>query len=531
MRTVCDISNRVTTSRQNRESENNQENKGDVYPCFSESSLFDISTAHESEEGNETNIHTVRKDEKSNIPFPTQTDLSHKQDMEDKSNSSVRCDPSNQKKVVWFFHHYATPPSIIGLTRPYDFSKELLHHGYGCSIFTSSFLHYAGNSFTKEKSLISEYSENGVPFRFIRSPEYRGGKISRVINMISFANNLCRAAKRCSQSEKPEVIIASSPHPLTCIAGIIVAKKLRIPCVVEVRDLWPQSIFAYESLSENSILARILYFGEKWIYRKADAVIFTIEGGKDYIKERKWDTDSGGPINLNKVFHINNGVDIETFDTNAKENKLDDYDLTDEKTFKVIYTGSIRKMNKIKLLVDAAKYVQENSSENIKFIMFGDGTEKKMLEEYCITNGIQNVVFKGNVEKKYVPYILSCANLNVLHYNGKSIWKYGGSQNKIFEYMASGKPILSTIQMGYDIIEKSHSGKSLLNQDSHNIGESIIEMCKLEEDTYQSMCANAREASYDYDYKYLAEKLVDVIESVTQRCEVSTDEKSNLGRK
>lgn len=418
---------------------------------------------------------------------------------------------------IWFFHHYATPPSIIGLTRPFDFSKELLHQGHKCSIFTSSFLHYAGYYIASDKALITERSEEGVLFNYVRSSKYKNSKNSRVLNMLSFYFNLFRAARKKRKSDKPDVIIASSPHPLTCVAGIKIARRLGIPCIVEVRDLWPQSIFAYESMSATSLLARILYAGEKWIYKKADAIVFTMVGGKDYVIERKWDIDNGGPINLNKVYHINNGVDIDAFDKNARMHRLDDGDLSESNTYKVVYAGSIRKMNNIKLLIDAAKYVQESKFENIKFIIFGDGTEKEQLEIYCKKNAIDNVMFKGNVEKKYIPYILSCTDLNILHYNGKSIWKYGGSQNKIFEYLASGKPILSTIQMGYDIIERYGCGESLKNQDYQSIGNAIIKISQLEKEKYLLMCENAKKASLEYDFKKLTEKLTEVIESVRSK--------------
>lgn len=421
---------------------------------------------------------------------------------------------SKAKKNIWFFHHYATPPSISGLTRPFDFSKVLQNCGYRCNIFTSSYLHYAGYNLSKDKSLVTEIFEEDVKFSFIKTNSYKGNKVSRIANMITFAFNLFRASKKQLDYEKPTMIIASSPHPLTCITGIIVAKRFKIPCVVEIRDLWPESIVAYGSLNRNSLLARALYSGEKWIYKKADGLIFTMEGGKDYIVDRKWNKENGGPIDLKRVFNINNGVDIETFDFNCKQYEFGDSDLSDSNSFKVVYAGSIRKINNIKLIVDAAQYVQNKSIQNIKFIIYGDGTERIELEEYCKANKIDNIVFKGKVDKKYIPYILTRADLNILNYTYNDIWKYGGSQNKIFEYMASGKPILSTIKMGYDIILKNKAGISLGKQTYKDIGEAVIDISNLEKDDYKIMCDNARNASLEYDFKKLTKKLTGVIDEI-----------------
>ena len=80
-------------------------------------------------------------------------------------------------------------------------------------------------------------------------------------------------------------------HPLTLVAGIKIAKQFGIPCICEVRDLWPESIVAYGALKRNSIIAKILYQGEKWIYKKADSIIMTWEGGKNILSIKDGITD------------------------------------------------------------------------------------------------------------------------------------------------------------------------------------------------------------------------------------------------
>lgn len=106
---------------------------------------------------------------------------------------------------------------------------------------------------------------------------------------------------------------------------------------------------------------------------------------------------------------------------------------------------------------------------------------------------------------------MSKSNLNVLNYTSHAIWKYGGSQNKNFEYLASGKPILSTITMGYDIIEKYGAGISLKKQDPETIGKTIISILDMDEHSYETMGDNARKAAERFDFKVLTEKLIDII--------------------
>ena len=203
----------------------------------------------------------------------------------------------SRKKNVWFFHHYATPPTIPGLNRPYDFAKNLLANNYECTVFSSSYLHYVGENLVKDDSLYCEIVDNNVPFVFIKTTPYYDNGPLRIKNMISFYRNLFPVAKKYSDLQgKPDVIIASSAHPFTLIAGQKIAKKFGIPCICEVRDLWPESFVAYNIIKKKNPLLKLLYAGEKWIYKKADKLIFTMEGGKDYIIEKGWDKQQEAPL-------------------------------------------------------------------------------------------------------------------------------------------------------------------------------------------------------------------------------------------
>lgn len=113
---------------------------------------------------------------------------------------------------------------------------------------------------------------------------------------------------------------------------------------------------------------------EKWIYKKADAVVFTMEGAYDYIIEQGWDKE----IPRSKVHYINNGVDLEQFDYNKEHFRVEDADLDEPDTFKIVYTGSIRKVNNLGLLLDAAKCVKNPC---VKFLIWGDGDERAALEQ------------------------------------------------------------------------------------------------------------------------------------------------------
>lgn len=419
------------------------------------------------------------------------------------------------RKKIWIWNHYATRMFENHGGRHYWFAENLLKQGYEPTVFCANTFHNSDKLIdTLGKKYISKNSGD-IPFVFVNVPKYSGNKVSRIRNMAAFYKRLFPVSKQYAKDHgKPDVILASSVHPLTLVAGIKIAKKFNVPCICEVRDLWPESLVSYGSFKRNSLFVKLLYQGEKWIYKKADKLIFTMEGGKDYITEQGWDKNHGGPVNINKVHHINNGVDLASYDENLQNHIYTDKILDNSDIFKVVYTGSIRKANNLCLLIDAAKYVKLRGLTKVKFLIFGDGDEKENLKKKCLDENIDNVLFKGRVEKKFIPNILSKSNLNVLNYTNHAIWKYGGSQNKNFEYLASGKPILSTITMGYDIIEKYGAGISLKKQDPETIGKTIISILDMDVHLYEIMGKNARKAAEKFDFKVLTEKLIDLIEVV-----------------
>ena len=307
----------------------------------------------------------------------------------------------------------------------------------------------------------------------------------------------------------PEIILASSVHPLTLIDGIKWGRKNRIPCICEVRDLWPETFLDFGFTKKNPII-KFMYRMEKWIYRKSDALIFTMEGGKDYIVEKGWDSS----VSLDKINYINNGVDLELYKENIAENILSDIDLKNNDCFKVIYAGSIRPANGVDNIVKCAQYLKE---DDIKIIIFGEGPDKTNLEKYCTDNDISNVIFKGRVDKKYIPYILSKGNITLLNYKQCAIDRFGTSQNKLFEYLASGSPIIANVHMGYDIIEQYNCGISKAFDSDKEYADAILSIKNLSKQGFDDLCKNAEQAAENFDYKIWADKLEKIMLNLISR--------------
>lgn len=412
------------------------------------------------------------------------------------------------KKNVWIMNHYAGSMFFDKGGRHYNFAKYLRRAGYEPVIFCANSKHGQQKLFFENNALYHERiaEEIATPFVFVKARTYQGNGKQRVLNMIDFYRNVKKTAKLYAKEHgTPDIIYASSVHPLTLVAGIQLAKHFGVKCICEVRDLWPESIVAYSTkFTKSNSVIKLLYLGEKWIYTHADDVVFTMEGAYDYIVEQGWEKK----IPRSKVHYINNGVDLEAFQYNREHFQVDDPDLQNPDVFKVVYTGSIRKVNNLGALLDAARLV---TNPKVKFLIWGDGDERPALEQRVIDEKIDNVVFKGKVEKKYIPHIVSQADFNFAHNTPSPLFRFGISFNKIFDYFAAGKPILTDFPCPYNPVIEANAGCAVENATSGEVAQVIEKMAALKEKEYLEFCSNALHAAEVYDFKNLTKKLIEII--------------------
>lgn len=414
-------------------------------------------------------------------------------------------------KKVWIMNHYATNTFFDHGGRHYYFAKYLMQKDYDVTIFCASTVHNSDKNIEITSGKYMKDTVDSIPYVFVKTPSYAGNGKQRIQNMLSFYRNLFPVAKDYAEKYgRPDVILASSVHPLTLVAGIKIAKKWKIPCICEIRDLWPESFVAYGILKPGKMVTNILYQGEKYIYKRADQIIMTWPGGYDYIVERGWDKE----IPQKKVHYISNGMDLKLFQYNIDNCAYEDDDLKNTSVKKFVYTGSIREVNNIGLLLDSVELLnQKGFSDQFVVLIYGDGTERQKLETRSTVNKIKNIKFKGKVEKKFIPSILSQSDISILHNTSTSLDRFGQSQNKFFEYLAAGRPILMTYSVHHSICKEKKCGIEVDQQSPEKIASAMETFIQLSDDQYQKYCENARQTAKEYDFEVLTDFLIQVIES------------------
>ena len=410
-------------------------------------------------------------------------------------------------KTIWLINHAAMPPQYEVRIQTLKRAQYLREYGFKVLIISGSYLHNTNINLIKDQSPYEfvDY-DGGHSFIHIRTNNYKGNGVQRIFNLILFYFRLYWHAFKF---ERPDFISHIAAVPFSNITYFI-AKKFNAKFIVDVVDLWPESFLAYGLVFKKSVFLKLAYKAEYWLYKKADVLIFSMEGGKDYITEKGWSLEQGAKIDMKKVAYINNGVDLADFDYNRQHFTLADEDLENEQLFRVVYVGSIRLANNLKQLIDAAALLQDIS--NMRFLIYGDGEDRTYLEQFCEKNNLENVVFKQRwLELKYIPYILSKSSLNILNYKNSEILRFGGSQSKSFQYMASGKPICANVKMSYCPISKFHLGIAQEFASPAAYAEAIRSIHALDNEHYVHMCNAARETAKLYDYKLLTKKFVDTI--------------------
>jgi glycosyltransferase involved in cell wall biosynthesis len=403
---------------------------------------------------------------------------------------------------IWIFNHYATYRDYPGGTRHFDFSKYLVSKGHKVVIFASSF-HYLllkeTRNFPKNSFFIKETIEN-IDFVWIKTPPYQKSDYKRVINMLVYSfRSYFSALKLFNESviSKPDVIIGSSVHPFAALTAYFLSKRFSVPFILEIRDIWPQSLIDL-GVSKYHPFILILKIIEKFLYNKANKIISLLPYFEDYLRENFPQKVSL----LNKVVYIPNGVDLERIKQLLRNENL----IKGKDNFiNIVYAGSMGMVNDIYALAEIAKKIRENFT-NVKLHVVGGGYYKERF--FKDLSKFENVVFFYDpLPKNEVYKFLSSFDIFLFHI--ADIFNYGISCNKLFDYIALGKPIIFYANVKNDIVKQLSIGITVSNTDG--VIEAIREIASWDEEKLLEVYEKSQEYIKNYSTSVLAQNLENVI--------------------
>jgi len=403
---------------------------------------------------------------------------------------------------VWMVNHYANHPSLPGGTRHYELARRLVDHGFDVSIICSSFHHKTHAPARKLRHSFLIEDLNGVRYVWVRSRlGYSTNGLSRMLNMAEFAAQVRRlGGTRFRRAvDRPGVIIGSSPDLLAARAAWGLAKCFRVPYVLEIRDLWPESLVEVGGFRASHPLVRVLAALERKLYRRADRIIS--------LMPEAWRRIEDMGVSRDKVVWISNGasalsgVGIPQTESRGKH-------------FRLVYLGAFGRANVLDDLLSAAKLLR-NDSPSIQIALVGDGTEKKHLQQRVAAEGIANVVFEGPIPKGEVPVLLARADAVIALLEDSPLYRYGISLNKLFDYMAAGRPVLLAGRVAHNYVDLAECGITVPPRSPEAIADGTRRLARMSVEERDSMGSRGREyLRRHHDWDVLAARLADVLEEV-----------------
>lgn len=334
------------------------------------------------------------------------------------------------RKRLWMVNPYALPPSIPGGTRHYETASILAEHGWDSRVIATPFNHKT-HTMDRNVSIRKwhlDQNEDGVDFTWVYSTPYVGNGLKRYINMVSF---LATAQIRARGRKRPDVILGSSPHLLSALAGWLMAKRFRVPFIMEVRDLWPESLVQL-GLTNPGII-RPLEVLEKFLYAKADSIICLTEGIGENIR--------GRVERPSRVHVIPNAVRKPSrIPLERKAEIRQRMGWKPDETI-AIYAGAHGTANDLGQVVTAAKELRNTGG--IRFVLIGDGPTKPGLKVEA--RGLPNIDFLDPVPKSDVVEILQSADIGMLILRPVPLFE-GARPNKLFDYMGAALATVSTVK-------------------------------------------------------------------------------------
>ena len=405
---------------------------------------------------------------------------------------------------ILFFSHYYTPEGNAPATRVSALCERWVRAGHDVTVVTGvpnvpNGIVYEGYRNERKSEVI-----NGVKVERVKTYiAANKGVVKRMLNYVTFFLSALWTGVRL---EKPDVVIATSPQIFCGYAGVWYKRVRRVPLVIEIRDIWPESMFAVGAKVPRLGIWALEQI-EKAMYRCCDRLVTVGEGYRLRLREK------GVPEE--KMSVVMNGTDLEVYSPREKNAELlKRYGL--EGKFVVSYIGTVGMACGLEVVLEAAEKVSgfwfqvsgdEGNANEISFVIVGDGAYREKLEAEAKRRRLDNVVFTGRQPKSSMPDWVSSSDASLVHLKKTELFTTV-MPSKIFESAGCKRPII----MGVDgfakkLVMDAEAGLDMQPENAESLVECVKRLvedpalrCKLGENAYNNIAKvyNRDQQASDY---------------------------------
>jgi glycosyltransferase involved in cell wall biosynthesis len=404
-------------------------------------------------------------------------------------------------KHILLIHQAFVSPRQSGGTRHYEFARILVSDGNSkFTIVASTLSYHTGQEVQPEDDNDLEQEINII--RAYTLPVTHRSFVWRVIAFFSFMISSVWASRK---AKDVDLVMGTTPPIFQSVSAWFISFVRRKPFLLEVRDLWPE--FAIDmGVLTNPLLIRLSRLLESFLYNRANHILVNSPAYRDYMLNRGIPED--------KVTLIPNGVDSQMFDLAADGIPIRrQYGLQNK--FVIAYTGALGLANDIGTILQTAQRLQDKPQ--IHFLLVGDGKERANLEAIAEEYNLKNVTFTGALQKADIPDILAASDVCIATLMNIPMFKTT-YPNKVFDYMAAGKPTLLGIDgVIRDVVEAAGGGIFIPPGDDEAMASAILQLYK-DRSRSAEMGRSAREYVETYfDRHKHADQFAELLEKVINK--------------
>lgn len=308
-------------------------------------------------------------------------------------------------------------------------------------------------------------------------PSHGSSRIGRSLNFLSFfASALVYLT---FFARRTDVILAYHPPITVGVAAVVAGFFRRIPVVVDVQDMWPDTLRATGMINSERLLALI---GRvcRWTWRRMDRVIAQSEGFRRLLIERGVAPD--------RIRLIHNWGDETNLVTGALAPPAA---FAEPGRFRVLFAGNMGIAQALDTVLDTAAQLGP-AHPHIEFCFLGAGLEAERLKQAAAARGLGNVRFFPRVSKAEVGPWLAAADVLLVHLKDDPLFAIT-VPSKTQAYLAAGRPILMAVAGdGAELIRASGGGLAVPPEDSAALAAAVLELAALDPAERARMGARSR---------------------------------------
>jgi glycosyltransferase involved in cell wall biosynthesis len=406
---------------------------------------------------------------------------------------------------------FFSPEMGAPAARFHDFGKLLVERGHRVTVLTGFPNSPSGRIPDAYRGRVAQ-RETIDGITVLRGWIYASPKLSNFTKAAGFASFAASASLQALlRRVRADVVIATSPPPTVGVPGMLLARRLGVPLLFDVRDIWPEAIAASGRLQSGALI-RVLERLERAIYAAAAAVTVVTEGKRERLLEKGVAPD--------KVFVIPNGVDLRRFEEQQPLPAEAWRALgLDPERFTLMYAGIMNPPQGLDVLLDAAAKLRAAAphlASRFQLAMVGAGSVRERLEGRTRTEGLGDLVrFVPEQPRDAIPPLLRSADAIAVTLRPRK--DSHTVPSKLYEAMASGRPVLvSADGAPAEILREAKAGLATPASDADALAASIRALLE-DPERRRGFGAQGRAYAAAFDRGRLGERLEAVLRDVVAR--------------